>query len=84
MPPANAVADAANANRPTSVETNISDLFFNRDLESCRVLDERGRFDGWDYDKLTEEAASTLNCLSGLGVPVPDVAALVEDFLARC
>lgn len=66
------------------VNTHVSDLFFNHDLESCKKRDERGRFDGWDESKLREEAESFLYMIRGLNADAaPTVEELIEDFHRR-
>jgi hypothetical protein len=68
----------------TDVNVHISDLFFNRDLDHCRIL-ERGEFVRWNEDDLAEEAQSLLMNLDSLGVPnLPSADELIADFVARC
>ena len=64
------------------VDANISDLFFNTDLQGTKIMD-RGQFVGFDEPKLREEARVFLACLKRLNVPVPSVEDLIADFYGR-
>lgn len=63
----------------TRVNTYVSDLFFNTDHHSS--LDSKGVF--FEHDELAEEAKAFLFCMAGLGVDIPSVDDLVEDFRNR-
>lgn len=65
-----------------SINGDVSDLFFNRDLENCRQF-SRGAFTGWDDKRLREEAKYFLDALSRLGVTTPTVDDLIADFYNR-
>ena len=65
------------------IDANISDLFFNSDLEATRRLDRDGNFLGYDDEALRAEAECFLAYLARLGVSVPSVDDLVADFYAR-
>lgn len=61
------------------VDGNISDLFFN--TEHNAAYDDDGDFR--DYDQLESEATDFLGALYNLGVSVPKVEELIEDFYNR-
>lgn len=65
------------------INGNISDLFFNTDLEDTKKKDAHGNFNGFDEEKLNEEASSFLASLQWLGVEVPSCEDLIADFYAR-
>lgn len=66
-----------------TVDTNISDLFFNTDHDDA-VLTESGNFVGYDDAKLLDSADMTLQCLGRLGVQdLPTPRELVQDFHGR-
>ena len=65
-----------------AVNTDISDLFFNRALGHCEII-EKGQFAGYDDDKLADEAQGFLGSLERLGVDVPEPGELIADFHAR-
>lgn len=67
----------------TKIDGNISDLFFNLDLEAATIKTADGEFAGFDDDKLRAEAAWFLNCLDRLGVPIPSADDLIADFHSR-
>lgn len=74
---------AVNDDARTPVNDDLSDLFFNIDIDDARVI-EKGRFVGWNEERLREEAETLLGRLERLGVgglPGPDE--LVRDFLGR-
>lgn len=64
------------------VDTDISDLFFNHDLSECKLFN-KGVFEGYDEDKLRQEAELFLASLSRLGVHTPSSDALIRDFYDR-
>jgi hypothetical protein len=67
-----------------AIDGNISDLFFNTDLTGAHEeCDDDKDFAGYDTNKLREEARMFLACLDRLGVAVPSVDALLEDFNGR-
>lgn len=70
------------------VDVDVSDLFFNRDLDFAKRFDHvqgRRMFVGWDMADLRAEAVLTLDSLERLGVPnLPTPDKLVEDFINRC
>lgn len=67
-----------------TINTNISDLFFNRDLDACREYARDGEFDGFNDEKLREEAVTFLGNLRALGVKeLPTVDDLITDLYAR-
>jgi hypothetical protein len=72
---------------PPSVNTDISDLFFNRDLDEAEirdVTDGKRQFVGWNSLVLADEARTMLGNLERLGVTdLPTAENLVEDFLGR-
>jgi hypothetical protein len=61
----------------------ISDLWFNTDHSASVIKDQKGRFDGWDFEKMKEDADSFRLCMSGLGIITPRSDKLIEDLLAR-
>lgn len=66
------------------VDPNISDLFFNTDVDAARRYDKKGHFDCFDHGTMMIEAGHVLGCLERLGVPnLPTADDLVADFLAR-
>jgi hypothetical protein len=65
------------------VNALISDLFFNLDHSSNKVVDNKGRFVDFDKDKLKDKAEWFLCALSDLNVFTPKTEELVEDFLKR-
>lgn len=66
-----------------AIITEISDLFFNRDLSEAEIYGRDG-FEGWDKTKLEDAACELIQCLSCLGVTdLPTVNELVEDFFTR-
>lgn len=67
----------------SKVDANISDLFFNSDLDMARRHDSDGNFIGFDDEALRAEAIQFLNYIGRLGVPVPDVDELLADFYER-
>jgi hypothetical protein len=67
-----------------SIDQNISDLFFNTDLRGAELTrDSDGVFQGYDDDKLRDDAQMFLNCLEWLGVAIPSVDDLIADFETR-
>lgn len=67
-----------------AVDTNISDLFFNTELDDVtRQYDAKGQFVGYNDEKMLEAAQDFLASLYRLGVPVPAPRALVDDFYGR-
>lgn len=70
--------------RPARIDTNISDLFFNTDLQDAETRDPSdGRFAGYDVAKLREQAEVFLDCLTRLGIDAPTCDDLIADFNAR-
>lgn len=67
----------------TTINGDISDLFFNRDFEHCRINNAQGNFVDWDGGKLHTEAEEFLASLGRLGVDVPRVADLIANFKNR-
>lgn len=67
----------------TMVDPNISDLFFNTELDNCKLKDAKGNFEGWDESKLKQEAQDFLSCLDRLGVITPSIEDLIGDFYDR-
>lgn len=65
------------------IDGNISDLFFNTDLGAARINNGDGQFVGFDDAVLREEATQFLACLDRLGVPIPAVNDLIDDFHRR-
>lgn len=66
-----------------TVNTNVSDLFFNRELSDCKKFNGVF-FNGYDKSKLIEEAKSMISSLEGLGLSnLPNPKTLVEDFMDR-
>jgi len=65
------------------IDGNISDLFFNLDLEATVVKDANGKFVCFDDDKLRAEAGWFIECLDRLNVAVPSIDELIADFYAR-
>ncbi|MCA6108137.1 hypothetical protein [Bradyrhizobium cenepequi] len=69
---------------PTStIDANISDLFFTRELDHCTITNSRGQYQGYDRPKLESEADLFLSSLSRLGVDVPSRDDLLADFFHR-
>lgn len=66
-----------------TVEANISDLFFNRDLSKAEVYNFEGSFIGYSHPALLEEASMMLENLENLGVSIPTAKDLVSDFYSR-
>ena len=66
-----------------AIDQNISDLFFNTDLELAKTRDARGDFTGWSEAALRREAESFLGYLDRIGVARPTVDELLADFHAR-
>lgn len=66
------------------INGNISDLFFNTDLNAAAQHDLRGEFTGYDHEALRAEAAMFLGCLERLGIAVPPIDDLTADFYERC
>lgn len=67
------------------VDTNISDLFFNRDLSHVKKYD-RGEFVGYDDELLMVEAKDFLASIQRLSprtAPIPTPEALIQDFFGR-
>lgn len=62
------------------VDGNISDLFFNTEHHAAHDSDD-GQF--LDHDQLEQEATDFLAALERLGVVVPTVDELIEDFHNR-
>ena len=62
------------------VDGNISDLFFNTEHHAAYDSDD-GQF--LDHDQLEAEAGWFLRCLEHLGVEVPTIEDLIEDFHNR-
>jgi len=60
------------------VDTHISDLFFNSNLDEAK--DKDGNY---DPDLLNEQASEFLDHLEALGVDTPDAEDLTADFLNR-
>ena len=68
----------------STINANISDLFFNRDLSACKVYDRAGVFIGWDNEALEEEAKTMLSNFEGLGIiSLPTAESVVVDFHER-
>lgn len=65
------------------INQNISDLFFNTDVSSCKLTDSKGQFTEFDPTKLGDEGVQFLNCLERLGVTVPSLQELLDDFYKR-
>lgn len=64
--------------------TAVSDLFFNTDLDHCVMRNHKGEFDGYDEDKLREEADSFANCIVSLNPGMMFTAdELIADLYAR-
>lgn len=77
---------ASQATDSVRVDANISDLFFNRDLEAAKLYDTKGgprMFVGYDDEKLRDEAQMMLESLTRLGVAVPSADDLIADFYDR-
>jgi hypothetical protein len=68
---------------PRTINGDVSDLFFNTELDSARVYDHRGHFTGWDATRLEQEAMQFLASLGRLGVDTPTVDDLIADFHGR-
>lgn len=67
-----------------AIDQNVSDLFFNTDLNQAKLIDNKGRFAGWNEPILKSEAFTFLECLGNLKVSgLPSCEALVKDFLER-
>lgn len=68
---------------PRTIDGDVSDLFFNTELDCARVYDARGHFTGWDVTRLEQEAMQFLASLGRLGVDTPTVDDLIADFHRR-
>jgi hypothetical protein len=69
---------------PKSVNTDISDLFFNTDHESATKREHDGKFLAYDCDVLLSDAREFLANMERLDVPdLPTADQLVDDFLRR-
>lgn len=73
-----------------NVNTHISDLFFNSDLEDCKEYAYNGIgqkfFTGYDEEKLSQEAEFFLRHIDAIvhgSISVPTVEALIADFFNR-
>lgn len=67
----------------STVDGNISDLFFNTDVSATAKHDAHGQFTGYDHEALRAEVQMFLGCLQRLGIEVPTEDELIVDFLER-
>lgn len=65
------------------INGDISDLFFNTDLDTARTYDDKKQFAGFDEKKLYDEAMAFLGCLTRLGVDTPTADDLIADLYRR-
>ena len=65
------------------IDGNISDLFFNTDVNVAAEHDLHGNFTGYNETKLRNEAEMFLACLDRLNVAIPTIDELLADFHGR-
>jgi hypothetical protein len=67
-----------------TVDTNISDLFFNTELPNgTKKHNAKGQFEDFDHEAMLEHAGIFLASLGRLNVSIPTAEEMVQDFYNR-
>ena len=66
-----------------AVDAFTSDLFFNLDMQGCHLKDDKGKFGGWDEQKMLEQAKWFVDCYRGLGIDKYTPEQILNDFYGR-
>lgn len=65
------------------IDGHTSDLFFNLDHSAAVVKDGKGQFDGWNEEKMTDQAIWFCEAISAIGGPIYLPPDIIADFHAR-
>lgn len=62
---------------------HISDLFFNLDHDAAKKAKADGTFDGFDEDKMKEQAVWFCETIAAISSERPTPEEVIKDFFAR-